>query len=171
MKNENKLIEYRSDVAFDAIMLQWYKELVMSGAIKDLFNFRARALSGFYASLQPPVHLLCRIDDNGLWYAAMVTPIFAGAEFDMWIRPDKRASKEWLESMFEALEFGFDRYGTLIGLTAHEDLLDAHKRLGYTIVGKVPNLWDGERDLWVMYVTKAAFEARSAHVVRRASNG
>lgn len=168
--NENKLLEYKPDMQFDAILLQWYTDVVTSGAIKDLFNFRSRTLSGFYAALQPPIRLFVQLDERGMWFAAIVTPIFAGAELDIWVREDKRKSKAWFESMFEALELCFTNYGTVIGLSTYENVATL-ERLGYTILGKIPNLWDGDRDLWVMYVTRESFEARETHIVRRAQHG
>lgn len=168
--SERTLIEYKANPEFDAVLLQWYTDLITTGAIKDLFNFRSRTLSGFYAALQPPIHLLVHVDDKGMWFAAIVTPIFAGAELDIWVREDKRTSKAWFEAMFEALAFCFDKYGTVIGLSTYQNVATL-ERLGYTILGKIPCLWDGDRDLWVMYVTRADFEARETHIVRRAAHG
>lgn len=168
---QNILTQYEQNPMHDTIMLQWYALLHQTGDAANLLPWSVGTVSQFYEYINPKrLWIQFKIDNAGVWFVAVYTSMFIGAQFDMWVRADKRAGKAWLASMCEALEWGFERWPVLIGLTAQPNLLDGHKRLGYSVVGKVPQFWDGERDLWIMHITKASYEARET-MLRKVSNG
>lgn len=163
----DKLIKYVPCQVHDVLLFQWFSTLCSSGEIEKLFLSNYWTLSKFFEHVAS-LDMVFRVDDKGIWFWASYAPMLAGAQFDMWIRPDHRQSKASAEAMAEALEAGFERWPVLIGMTTQENLLDAHRRMGYTVVGKVPGLWQG-KDLWIMHITKEAFDARELFIVRRAS--
>lgn len=164
-----ELIEYVVCPLHDALMAQWFARLCACGDVEKLFRPSAHTLSGFFNAIAQPTTTIFKVNDQGIWFVAMLTPHFAGASFDMWVAPNKRKGKAWVQAMCEALEYGFARYPVLMGLTAQENLLDDHVRMGYVVLGKVPALWDGEAPLWAMYITKETFDARETYIIRRAS--
>lgn len=163
--NDNELIEYVPCPMHDILMFQWFGAICHTGEVRKLFLPYLWTISKFLEHL---VKLPCvfKTDDNGIWFWASYAPMLSGAQFDMWIRKDKRHTKACVEAMGEALERGFQHWPVLIGLTTQENLLDAHKRMGYSVVGKVPSLWEGQ-DVWVMHVTKESFDARETFIIRR----
>lgn len=163
---QNELIEYVQCPLHDVAMLQWYGQLCAAGDIGIVIPRDVYTLSKFFEYLQP-LKVVFKGDDAGIWFVGIFTSMFVGAQFDMWVRPERRKGKAWVEAMCETLEWGFAKWSTLIGLTSQENLLDDHVRMGYTVAGKVPHLWDGTKDLWIMYVTKESFDMRETFVIRR----
>ena len=53
---------------------------------------------------------------------------------------------------------------TILGITKQEDLLDLHRKLGYVIMGPVPNLFDDD-EAWIMYLTQESFETSRVFAV------
>lgn len=165
----NKLLEYEPNAINDTLLLAWWTRMVQSGDIKTFLTEDALALSNFINHFRPPMRLLYKVNaDIGIWFAAVISPLFDGAFFDMWIDQGHRAGKAWLEAMEEALEVAFDQYPVLIGTTTQANLIDGHLRLGYNIGGMIPKLWNG-KDVHVLYITRESFNMRQTHLVRRAS--
>ena len=168
-KQGNELFEYIPSLEHDGLLLQWWMRLVASGDISKCFMEDAKRLSRFYELLARPTRVTFKVDAGGIWFVGWFCPILAGATFDMWVAPQRRKSKAFVEAMCEALEWGFDRWPVLIGVTAQENLLDDHERMGYTVVGPIPDLWDKGKMAWTMYVTRDSFHARRTQIVRRSA--
>jgi len=169
---EQGLIEYVQGPIHDIAMLQWYGAICANGDIRNLMPLDVVTPSQFYAYIDPKkLSVLFKVDELGVWFVAVYTPMMSGAQFDMWVRADRRHGKGWVASMCEALDWGFERWPVLLGLTAQDNLLDSHRRMGYTVVGKVPKFWDGKRDLWIMWITKQAFDTRETYLRRAVVNG
>jgi len=93
-------------------------------------------------------------------------PAMSGAFFGLWCRDIRRHGKGILEATEEALDYGLSWYPVLMGVTKQENLLDAHRKLGYNVMGKMPAIFDGE-DAWVVYITREMFNARATHLIKR----
>ena len=125
------------------------------------------SLHSFLSTFQPPNQLLFKSDLKlGLWFAAWLEPALSGAFVGLWCQDKMRHTKALLETVEEALDYGLYQYPVLIGVTKQENLLDAYRRLGYNVLGKVPLIFDGE-DAWIAHITRGSFEARESHLVRR----
>jgi hypothetical protein len=51
----------------------------------------------------------------------------------------------------------FNIFHVLCGITKQERLLKTHVKLGYQIISKIPLLWGGVEDGWLMLLTKENF--------------
>jgi hypothetical protein len=165
-----KLIEYEPTPFHDLLLLQWHSYLTATGDIAKVLPIEDLCLSGFYYDMRTSRLVFKYAKESGIWYAAIIRHAMGGGQFDMWVHPNRRRGKDWLQAMEEAIAYGFEHYNVLLGLTPQKNLLDAHQRLGYILIGEIPHLWDGDRPVHVMYITKASFEARETHLVRRAAN-
>src|SRR6266446_5277890 len=104
----DELIKYEPCPLHDMLMLQWYGELFATGDIKKLLPADIYSVSKFFAYIQPPIEVTFKVaDDVGMWFVAIYTPMFSGAQFDMWVKPEYRKRKIWVEAMCQALERGF----------------------------------------------------------------
>lgn len=169
IEESNDLIVYEPSPLHDSLMLGWWARLLSDGELDKIFTNGMMAVTNFCAAIQLPRHVLFKQREGiGVWYTALITPTFDGAFFDMWCAKDLRATRACLEALEQALTWALDRWPVLIGLTVQEKLLDAHRRLGYTVVGSIPGLWNG-RDTFVMHLTKEAFMSRQVHSVRRSA--
>jgi hypothetical protein len=165
----NALTEYEPTALNDSLMLMWWARLLADGDLEKVFQRDACKASTFFELLQAPRKVVFKTKtDYGVWFAAAMSPAFDGVYFDMWVAKEFRAGKGWLQAMEEALLYAFDRWPILIGVTSQENLLDGHRRLGYTVVGMIPKLWN-EQDAWLMYITKESFMARESYLVKRSA--
>lgn len=148
------------------LLAQWWAEITVDGS-RDLLFMPPNALGSTMAYFESPdVTLIYEVDERGLWFAMWFAPIFTGLSASMWCRRDRRGRREHLA----AAEWGYDTaltvVPTLVGVTTQQRLLKAHERLGYTVVGVIPNLVNGQ-DAWIVALTREGWQARKARQVRR----
>jgi hypothetical protein len=159
---ETHLLGYKPCEQNDLVLLRWYGYLRTSGDIDTVFGKALQAPSAFLHYFQQPQVLMLDLDDNGdVWFAAWVEPFMTGAFFSLWCRADHRKSRQLLVNTEEALDNALRFFPLLIGVTQHEKLIDEHIRLGYTHLGKIPGLVEGN-DASVLYITRESFQMRQA---------
>jgi len=160
---------YKRDAASDLLLTQWWARLICDETeCRRVFSRETTAsLHSFLSTFQPPNQLVFKSDLKlGLWFAVWLEPALSGAFVGLWCRDKMRHTKAALEAGEEALDYGLYRYPVLIGVTKQEKLLDAHRRLGYNVLGKIPRIFDGE-DAWIVHITRESFEARKTYLVQR----
>ena len=156
------MTRYDGSDAHDALVLGWWHTLVTTGDLARTFMASLHPVGAFLAFWRSPDRpLLFRADARGLWFAGWFEPMMAGASAGLWARADYRLTRVGLSAVETFLATGLARWPVLIGVTKQEKLLRAHTRLGYTVLGEVPHLWDGER-AWVVVLTSAGFDKRPA---------
>jgi hypothetical protein len=148
----------------DALIIQWWAQLVESGELELTFGKGCVAISQFFKLLTENDRLfLYDTDDKGICLAFLVSPIMNAAFLTLWVAPHLRASREALLTIEDAYGRIFEGYPVILGLTKQEKLLKVHQHFGYATLGKVPLIFDGE-DAWVEVLTKADFEKRQTWV-------
>lgn len=148
---------YQRTATDDAILVQLYAELVKEGSLDYLFY--DATLSGMFRALDPlrAVTLLKLHPSGTPWLAAWFEQCFDGAYLGLWGARSMRHTKEGIRAVCAVIDAGLEHRCCILGTTRPE-LIDDHKRLGYTELGTVPALWDSRDVCWV-YVTRDAFEA------------
>lgn len=165
---EVELAQYKPGIEQDCLLTYWYVTMI---ATKELqLTFTELSLSAFLQSFQPPHHLIYAQSAGRIWFAAWFDPVFDGALLGVWGDKSKRRTKIGLGAFETAVEYGLARWPVLVGITRQEKLLDEHRRLGYTLMGKLPKLWGGE-DTWVLYLTRESFDNRDVRLVVRGDGG
>lgn len=149
------MIAYHADPAEDLLLSQWWTTLLDANEFLGTFTATLVPLSAFLAHFQPPTSLLYEADARGLWAAAWFEPVMSGAFLGFWARRDRRRTRGALEALETALTSGLARWPVLLGVT-RSNLLRAHRRLGYTVLGDIPHLWDG-RAVSVVMLTQEGF--------------
>ena len=159
------IILYQPSREHDLVVSAWWARLVAGPDAERTFTPSVTdTLSAFLGFFQQPKHLVFKLDTVGIWFAAWLEPVMSGAYFGLWIREDRRHSKLALVAFEESLSIAFTIFPVLIGVTRQPDLIDGHKRLGYTLLGQIPYLWD-DTDVYIMFITKDAFNSRSTQAV------
>lgn len=160
---KSHLVLYQAAPDKDLRLLRWYSHLVTSGDIARTFAAGMEVPSVFLAYFQPPKVLALDFDADGeIWFAAWLEPFMQTAFFSLWCRADHRHGKGLLVNTEEAIRVSLEAFPMLLGVTPHENLLDEHRRGGYTVLGKVPGLLDG-KDAYALYITRESFANREVH--------
>lgn len=167
---DEELIEYEPSPFNDLLLLQWHSYLIATGDIAKVLPIEDLCLSGFYNDMRTSKLVFKYTKELGIWYAAIIRHALGGGQFDMWVHPNRRCGKGWLQAMEEAVEYGFKHYSVLLGLTPQKKVLDELLRMGYIHVGEIPYLWDGTEPIYITYATRDSFAAREVPCVRRAVN-
>ena len=144
----------------DAALARWYKNLIDSGEFEKLFTENYRPLTKFMQLFQLPTTLVFAVDEIGeIWATMWFFPFdhSKSAIASAWVREDHRGTEEAKEARNFCYKVAFNIWDTLISITRQEGLLGYLRRLGYNIVGSIPNLLEG-KDAWFLYLTKENYK-------------
>ena len=157
---------YEPSPAADALVAAWWAAVHRAGEFPQTVGPSLAPLSAFLAHFQPPTVLLYEADADGLWFAAWLEPAMSGAFLGLWVAPHRRRSRAALTAFESVLTMALGRCPVVFGITRQAKLLDAHTRLGYTILGEFPGLFFGET-AWLLSLTRADFERATTTRRRR----
>jgi hypothetical protein len=149
------LVTYRPSMQMDMILSKLYTDIVYAGDAEGLLTPQARTLSGFLQNCQSPNVCLLGFDEgemssfNGPWLWANFEPCFSGAFAGLWIKPEKRGTKQAARFTFELLEAALSTCPLLLNVTKQRNLVAEHEKLGYRLVGVLPKLWE-DQDVWLL---------------------
>ena len=149
---------YVPDSDHDIAVADWWGQLKTSGDLIKLFAADEQSMSRFMRDMRRPTELVFQLDAGGrICRAAWFQPFTIGALASIWLREDSRHSASALKFVYEVLDHATRTWPVLVGITKQAELLDAHRKLGYTITDPIPAAWDGE-PAWFLTLTRAGFE-------------
>ena len=146
----------------DLMLLRFWMLLHETSEVHDLILPDSYALAPFIQLFQPPVAVIYAVDaqgelDNVAWFAA-VDPMAKHqvAHGATYTRANVRGTKRHLHFTYLAYSLAFEFYDAILGTTWQPDLLKIHSKIGYNVVGCVPNMHD-KAQLYYVHLTKDAF--------------
>jgi len=145
----------------DNILLRWWFTLQETGDMEKLITPDSRRLPRFLELFASPTGLLYTLTpENEISCASWFTPVDQSATYQaaysgLYIK--NRQSRESYYFTHFAYSLAFEFYSAIIGTTWQPDLLDIHTKLGYKIVGCIPNLYD-QPFCYIVHLTKEDFE-------------
>jgi len=143
----------------DLPLLRWWAFLGSSGEIAEVMGASARSLGAFLKVLAPPNVIFYMEDAQGWWGVVTVAPFMAGMTWGCWLRADKRQSREALRFLADTLDFTLAQSPVVVNIARSEAVVAKSVKLGYTYIGAIPDLFDGET-CHILYLTRDAFEAK-----------
>jgi hypothetical protein len=153
------LTQYQGTPQDDVRVLEWYKELLESGELFNLVFPSAYALGGFFTMLRKSYFFYGLDEEDRIWFSSWFEPATRGVAFmSMWARREKRNTKKGVAQAYAMYKNAFKLLNVILGVTKQERLLKVHKRAGYEVVSKIPMLWGGVEDAWLVMLTKENFE-------------
>lgn len=161
VEEETVIRMYEGNSEDSLILLNWWMELVKSGDLDKVLFPSSHPLGAFMGFFQPGKIRMVYVPDeaNQIKLAAWGEVVANGVIFfSLWTRHDFRG-KHGLQATLDIYNEIFKVFTVVMGVTKQERLLGVHKKLGYTIVAKVPSLWGGVEDGWLMQLTKDNFLA------------
>jgi hypothetical protein len=154
------LILYVPDFHNDLTLFNWYKFLINNDEFEHLFTEKQRSLSKFFKAFELPCILVFGLDEEGaVWHAIwfMGNDYGNSASVSGWTREDMRGSQKQYDVTRFIYSMAFGVWSVLTSTTKHERLLRNLRRMGYNIVGSIPDLVMDEEG-WILYLTKENFE-------------
>lgn len=145
----------------DVALLAWYAQLVASGDLAKLLGPSVWGMAAFMRHfIDPQAVLMYEEGPDGAWIAAAWTfPLMGGGTWGLWVSPNYRASgsRRVMNFIMEALAVATGQYPVLVNTTKQDAIVAKTKRLGYSYLGKIPMLFEGE-DCHVLYMTREMFQ-------------
>lgn len=144
----------------DATLLHWYLHLVQTGDLQRIVGPSLYPLSAFIGHFTDPrATVQYLFDDDGWWIVSWTFPLGSGASWGLWVRGDKRGSgtRAGLGFIMESLASALARYPVLVNMAKEQAIVAKTQRLGYTYLGAVPYLYDGDT-AHLLYMTREMFE-------------
>ena len=162
VEEETTIKLYEGNHEDSILLFQWWMELVESGDM-DLILFPAtQPLGPFMSYFQTgKVRLVYSTDpSNRIQAAFWGEPIAPGIIFlSVWGRKSLRFTKQGVQILLDVYKQVFSLFHIIFGITKQERLLKVHKKLGYKIIGKLPQLWGGVEEGWLVMLTREDFFA------------
>ena len=140
----------------DLEIVRWWVRMDRDGDLDKLMMEGSRSVSDLFRLIQPPKTMLWLLDDEGVWFAMWFEQCFNGVFCGAWMRQDYRGRRAGTFAFLDAWTWALVAWPVLIGVTKQPDLVGIHRRVGYTVMGSIPGLFDGQ-EATVMYLTRAAF--------------
>lgn len=145
----------------DIELLQWYGQLVASGDLQKIVGPSLYPLAPFLRNfIDPTVDLFYLADERGWWIVGWTFPLMGGGTWGLWVRNTERRPGQAREAMtfiMDTLDLATQRFPVLVVTTKQPPIVAKAQRLGYTYLGVVPLLFEGE-SCHVLHLTRAAFE-------------
>jgi hypothetical protein len=140
----------------DLEIVRWWVRMERDGDLDKLMMEGARSVSDLFRLVQPPKAMLWLLDDEGVWFAMWFEQCFGGAFCGAWLRQDRRGSRQGVWAFLDAWTWALTAWPVLIGVTKQPELAAIHRKVGYTTLGAIPTIFDGQ-EATIMYLTRSAF--------------
>jgi len=164
--NDDTLYRYAGSAAEDLLVAQLWAQMQRDGTLLAAFNDEDFTLGDLIDLFSAPNTMFYKVDKSGIWFVVWLSPVMGGAFLSTYLRPDYRgeiaghdARETYHSAAREIMEQAFGSYRVLLVVTQQEWLLPNIKRLGYTVLGKIPFLFYGN-DAWVGYMTPESLRER-----------
>ena len=145
----------------DVLFLKFWISLVETNDIDKLVTPESKRLSQFLATFQRPTITFYSLDIYGrieslFWFTDPSPPktIFCG----VWFSPNLRGSKRQIKLAKTIYDLAFEFYDDILGATWQPVILALHTKLGYNIVGNLPN-YMGQKIVYLVHLNRESFRA------------
>lgn len=146
---------YAPSPEHDALLLQWWGDMMESGDINKVFSPDLRAPSIFLSTFKTPTVLYFEQDEKGIATAVWFAPALNGAMLSLWARKDWRGGK-WRPAVIDSLKCVFEIVPIVLFVTRGEHVVKAAQEMGFTLAATIPYIYMGE-EAALGYMTKETF--------------
>lgn len=144
----------------DLLLLNWWIYLNEIGDISKIFPDDSHRLGAFMEFFSTPTVLMYSLNPQNkieftFWLkdqSATNKTTFVG----IWFSPEIRGTRHQLKLASLVYNLTFEFYESILGLTWQINLLQMHMKMGYKVVGNIPNFM-GHEQTWLVRLTKGDF--------------
>lgn len=154
---------YQPSFESDYLFLHWWLTLNETGDIKRLIIDGSRKLSSFYQVFTPPTITLYTCDKTGaIDYVCWLRPASAAPDeqavfISAWASKKVRGRRKHYNLTRLIHIITLTIWPTILGTTWQPELLELYKKMGYDVVGLLPNTY-GQEHIYLIHLTKEKFE-------------
>ena len=169
--NDLNAFIYHHDQKEEMLLLKWWMHLNELGDIERLIKPDARSIHAFYNLFKYPTTLIYTLDEHGEisnagWIeSADEKSTVRTAQNGIWTRSDIRGSRKQFNFITLYYNLTFEFFDAILGLTWQPDLLDLHTKLGYNIVGVIPNFYN-QPNCYIVHLTRENYQNSRFNQIR-----
>lgn len=131
----------------DLMILRWWMKLHESGDMERLIIPDSHNLKGFFGVFAQPTALIYQVLKGEITHAGWYKPVEGTAKTrnayaGLWCSDTIRGTRTQGHALVTTYTLAFEFYDAILGLTWQKDLLEEHEKMGYTVVGCIPNMYD-----------------------------
>ena len=148
----------------DWALVRWWVDLVNTGEIDAIVQKTSQTLYTFLGVFQPPARLLYSANEKGeiefVHWAKAVSgrPEENTASNGLWGAKHLRGSKKHMIFNYITYKIIFCFCDVILGETWQPEHLDRHRKIGYDVVGYMPNFL-GREQYYFVRLTEKDFDA------------
>lgn len=152
------MIRYTGTLEEDILLSTWWTQLMLSGDWEKCFLTPRTGLSHFYAHFLRDTPLFYVERRGKVGVAAWIEPSLVGSTFfSLWIAPEYRGSRFAVKAAKDIFTHLFTTYQVILSITTQESLLDLYRKIGYTVIGQIQGLGNGQSPVWLLSLTAQGF--------------
>ena len=161
-----ELYHYTRTAPEDLILLKWWMEMVESGDLQLAFPLTTQPLGAFLSMFQSKCILIT--SGSPIWYAFWFEPAFnsRAAWVGNWCSPSKRGTRTQFDATWAMFSYVLAAFPNILAMTKQESLIDEMTKIGYSVLGKFPKMFDNINDAWVLAMTAESFAASKLGSIR-----
>ena len=158
-----ELYYYLPTCVHDYLLIQWWATCIQEDCLQDILDREQHTPRAFLDYFATRPEFLYAQDDKGMWLAGWTNKFMDEATFSLWIRKDKRRTKEALTYTLNIFLKLYDKYKVLVCATQNDEKESLYKHIGFTAIGSIPFVWGG-LSVHCLYMTKHDFDQKYIHV-------
>lgn len=153
---------YTPGTVDDIGLFTWWGEMQRDGSIATAFAPSLYALAPFVRTMTMHAGSVQYEADERGWYAVTwLTPVMGGLSLGLWLREDVRGGKSEKHDaafnlLIETIHGALGAFPVVLCFTTQPRVVELVKGLGFSHMGQVPGLWEGEA-CDTLYITRDAF--------------
>lgn len=151
------LTRYEPGIQSDLLLGEWWQRMATCDDLERGFSVELTALGAFMGAMRA-CGLVYMTDEGGIWFAAWFEPKLSGAFYGLWVRADKRHSRDALAAILDSIEYGLSHFRVLIMASLHESVVNQAVSLGFVSMGVIPYLFD-HQPTHVAWIDEDHFDA------------
>ena len=153
---ENILHTYMPTSIHDWILVDLWGKMQKDGSLEGAMMTSAQTLLSFCQLLARPGETRIAMDSLGPYFCTWTEPIMSGISLGLWVREDKRKSRQCLHFSHDVLQELFERYKTILVITRDESTKRFHEHFGFQFACIIPHIYDGN-DAYISYLTSQTY--------------
>lgn len=141
----------------EGLLVGMYYDAAKDGTLDTAFHPQLKLLSNFLAFFRFQCTLGIAVDTKGIWFAFSAEPMLDGVQVGMWVREDRRHTKDVYDMAVKAHDELFTVRPLAITMSAEPEKQELFQRFGYKYCGAFPKAFNG-RDVKFFALTKDEYE-------------
>ena len=150
---------YMPTSVHDWVLVDLWGKMQRDRSLEGSILTNAQTLHAFMSLLAHPGETRFALDAQGPYFCTWCEPVMSGISLGLWVREDKRKSRQCLIFGHQVFAELFKRYKVILVITRDETTKQFHEHFGFTFGCVIPYIYDGD-SAYISFLTKETYEKK-----------